>query len=617
VTDAQIATSAAPVEQAPNAPKIRGLTIDDVTSRDLDDAVWTEEGEDGSTKVFVTIALASDLVRLGSRADALARTHVETRYDAHGHAPMLPRGMEERVSLLPGQFRHGLTVELTYGPAPDFALLGAEVFLSKIVSKAKLAYGAVPEILATPGHVLHEPMGRMMAVAQALLNRRRRRGALVLYDLAHGWVATEEGHVRKLERAADAAGHILVQELAIAANEAMATWAKERGVPILYRVHQAIGDPSEARDLLVQALGDATETGDAVTWLDELRAMFGKRMHRAEYSAEPAAHFGLNLHCYTHASSPIRRYADLVTQRQIAAALGGGPLPHTREEIAAIAGHINSTLALVRDARSEGARAASNTKAERALSGERTMRTLIPVDFERVVKVAARSGEDAPEVLVDAFLERLAAGNMPALPQCVALLEPTLSTGAGSGWQRIRAAILAMLAEKPCNAVTILAIAGQVFAGWVAPMERCDFEGPDHARTFRSVRRRGDVEVAQTARTAKEASQRSAVALLAALVGLRCPFFAPEPEPAAPAPPAVKAKAWSPEGKDPVSALQEHAQAFGNPSPTYDFEMSGPSHAPSFTCTSTYRGDETTGAGNKKRDAQKNAAAAQIYLLTR
>ena len=133
-----------------------------------------------------------------------AKERVVTRYYLGGHSSMLPRGVEEKLSLLPGVRRKGVTVELLFGASNE--LVGTRIEATTIESVAKLSYDQIPAILATPGHVLHGPTKRLAAVASALMGQRRARGAFVLYDLTHGWVASEEGHIKKLERVAGRSG---------------------------------------------------------------------------------------------------------------------------------------------------------------------------------------------------------------------------------------------------------------------------------------------------------------------------------------------------------------------------------------------------------------------------
>lgn len=601
--------------------KFRGITIDDFHSTDLDDALWAEADGAGTT-VWVTIAGAASLVTPGSDIDDAARRRVVTRYFAGGHSSMLPRALEEKLSLLPERKKDAVTVTLSFNAEGSYT--GATITPGTFRSLAKLTHGDVTGILADKKHRLHDVVGRLAAISTRLLAARRQRGALILYDLTEGWVSTEEGAIKKLERAADAVGHILVQEMMIAANVAVAEYACAHSIPVLYRNHQAVGAGPD-RAALVALLDQAVKSGEAVQWLEEVRRATGIAMHRAEYGATTLGHFGLNLPAYLHFTSPIRRYADLVVQRQILAHVQGAPLPYTAEQIAAIASHINATLAEHREAEHEHHKDRANSRAQVAMKDDRKLDALSGSDLERVLRVGIRSGEDCPETLASVIDRRLADSRMPVICQALLLCDLVAQ---GPRWTAARARVIERLTRRPDDALSILSMAKNIFPASPAALAESSVEdrGDGHPARFVARWKVGDVEAVQEGTRQSLARQRAAVNLLAVLSGAGVtPSWtssAPGQGAAAaegsapPAPQAMPTPEGAPvraaDGRDPISVLGEHAQKGGRPAPSYSFTWNGESHAPICTCACTYNGATVSGQAVKKQDAKRIAARAQL-----
>jgi ribonuclease R len=377
--------------------KVCGVTIDAAESRDLDDAVWIAPGAGGRAFVQVHISDVASLVPKGHDFDAPAMERAATVYRPRWSAPMLPPGLADvAASLRPGAARPTITIEMEVDGAgfPQ----GPRIYPSEFTSLGRLTYEAVPAILGGVGarHEAVDALRAMEACARRWLGRRRDRGALALYDLNNGWVATEEGHIKRIEAVDATIGYVIVQEMMIAANAAVACWCAERDVPILFRNHTARAAAPPRAEILEQlALAQGEAAIDVVT----LREFVHLALNRADYGPALRGHYGLNLPAYAHCTSPIRRYADLVVQRQIAAVARGEVPPHSRDELEAIAASVNATLAARREredaARSEREKARVDGRAEAAL-GRGSLRGLDDARFERVVKVAVRSGAEPP-----------------------------------------------------------------------------------------------------------------------------------------------------------------------------------------------------------------------------
>jgi ribonuclease R len=327
---------------------------------------------------------------------------------------------------------------------------------------------------------------------------------------------------------------------------------------------------------------------------------------RADYGASLKGHFGLNVPAYTHFTSPIRRYADLVTHRQIRALLRDEPLPYTIEDVAAFALHINETLQAERDATSDAFKERDEKRARRAIDTRR-MDGLIMKEFERVVKVEARAGDAPSEGFLEAISKRLPDGR-------VSILCFTVIFGEGPQipeWAPVYQTLVDHLVGHPEDALSILA-QGQNVVGWPEPVFLSRDEGPDHAKTFYVTAKLALEPELQSppiwGKSLKEAKQKAAVWLLAAMSRVQLDVGTP-PE-VKPAEPVKSAPKPTMSGKDPVSALHEWCQARSQSMPDYSFEASGPSHLPTIVCTCTLNGISRTGTASKKQDAKKLAAKA-------
>jgi ribonuclease R len=594
----------------PPRTKVLGITLDDTHTRDIDDAFWLSQEEDG-LHVFVSIADVASGVDKGSPEDEKAHQMTATRYFATGNSPMLPRHLsEDHLSLWPGKKRQSLTVELTYDAA--YKLTGSKLYRSQIVSEAKLAYKDVPGYLKDESYIGHKLLTDASKLAFALLDRRRSEGAMVLYDLNNGWVMTEEGYLKKLEDHEDTIGYIIVQELMIAANRAVSTWCLSCDIPILYRNHLARKATPDRAELMAQIKG-AFET--PLANLDIVRQQTHMFLERAEYSPILRGHFGLNLSAYTHFTSPIRRYADLVNHRQIRAHLKGEPLPYTQEDLEALAKHINEVNLAERQATSEHMKEKADTKARSAALDVRRIDGLGAKDFERVVKVETRSGQDPSPSFAEAFIQRARDGRVPLI--CLT----TVLAGAPetSAWRELRSVVLENLGKHPHNVPSVLAQAMQIH-GWPGIVFKAEASGPPHAPVFKvsaSFGADGAPAPMVEASTRKEADQRASLALLAARFDLPMPVVAEAPKAPPMAVQVAKKRGFDfTQQKDPVALLQEFCQAESLAPPEYTFEQTGPSHVPEITCTVKLCGKAKTVKAGSKKDAKRLAAVAMIGSLS-
>ncbi len=334
------------------------FTIDPDTAKDFDDAISVRR-EAGGVRAWVHIADVSHFVPAGSPLDRGAAARALSTYVPGLVAPMLPPELSDDLcSLRPHVERLCVTVELPPGGEPSF-------YRSRIRSDARLTYGQ-----AQRRDVPAEVAGELeLAAAHSAELRRRRfaRGALRVESPEIAFEFDGEGGVARAWKEGEPEAHGLVEELMIAANEAVAGLLAGRRREALYRVHER-PDP-QAVSLLVAKLADlgvptppvpeqlfpadaarvAAETSERVaTYVEQsgrgreaFPALVLRALKQARYDPRNLGHSGLASPAYCHFTSPIRRYPDIVCHRALLRELGVSdePLP---EDLGELAGHTSA-----------------------------------------------------------------------------------------------------------------------------------------------------------------------------------------------------------------------------------------------------------------------------------
>ncbi|MBN1595115.1 ribonuclease R, partial [candidate division FCPU426 bacterium] len=332
------------------------VTIDGADARDFDDAVWCEDLPAGGWRLSVHIADVAHYVKTGTPLDLEARERGTSVYLPDRVLHMLPEPLSCGVcSLKPGEDRLALSAFMNI--SAQGKIMATEFRRTVIHSHGRLTYENVEQVLQ--GHPGGGPedgfvpeLLRLHAVAKALRKQRQARGSLD-FDLPDPKVVLgPDGLVQTIEKRPQLDSHKLIEDCMIAANEAVARYLRRHDRPTLYRVHEppsgeklldftefighfgytfTPGDPKEVSKLfqrLLKSWDKKPET--AVLNMALLRAM-----KLAVYSPKNVGHFGLASECYTHFTSPIRRYPDLIVHRMLAAQWDqGGPGPQ-RHELAA------------------------------------------------------------------------------------------------------------------------------------------------------------------------------------------------------------------------------------------------------------------------------------------
>ncbi|RUM87371.1 MAG: hypothetical protein DSZ24_06230 [Thermodesulfatator sp.] len=307
----QEAESLAP-EEAPreDLSALETFTIDAEETRDFDDALSLERR--GETLVVgVHIADVASVIPPQTRTFAEARRRGQSLYLPEGVIPMLPPVLSEgRLSLRQGESRPAVSFFLHF--TPQGKLLQSEIRLTQIRVSRRLTYEEVDQALLQG----EEPFRTLYALTKAFQEERRKQGALAV-TLPEVVIRVEDGEIR-LERLEFTPARELVAECMIAANYAAARFLHQKGVPALYRYQ---------KEPLERILREGEEK-DLVRAFQQLRFLV-----RGETGLSPEFHHGLGLPAYTTATSPIRRFLDLVIQHQLRAVLLGRTPPFSEEAL--------------------------------------------------------------------------------------------------------------------------------------------------------------------------------------------------------------------------------------------------------------------------------------------
>jgi VacB/RNase II family 3'-5' exoribonuclease len=355
-----------PPAAARGARDLRGLlwsSIDNDTSRDLDQIEYTEALPNGSYRVLIGIADVDAFVPKGSPIDAHALRETTTVYTGVEIFSMLPEELSTgTTSLLEGQERAALVIEFTVDAQAKIA--ASDIYLAQVVNKAQLAYPSVgawlagtaaapPKVAASAS--LQQQLRMQNQIAQKLRLERSSHGALNLQTIETHPIRVSDGEIDiEAEQKNDATQ--LIEDFMIAANGVVARSLAAKHFSSIRRVVKtpkrwdrivelarpmgtqlpAEPDPKPLHDFLCeQQAKDPDHFADLSLAVIKL---LGPGEYVLDQAGEPAeGHFGLAVQDYTHSTAPNRRYADLVTQRLLKAMIAGRPSPYTDGELAQVA----------------------------------------------------------------------------------------------------------------------------------------------------------------------------------------------------------------------------------------------------------------------------------------
>jgi len=316
------------------------VTIDGADAKDLDDAIVVKKLDNGNYKLGVHIADVSYYVTDGSAMDYEAFERGTSSYLTDRVIPMLPQRLSNGIcSLHPNVDRLTLSCEMeinSNGTVVDY-----DIFKSVMRSSERMTYEAVNKILMDKDEETRKeyenlvPMFEDMEDLHNILEKKRHERGAIDFDSPEAEVIVDdEGNALDIELRERGVGERLIESFMLSANETVSEHFSKQNLPILYRIHARPDEkkiqtflefvtnfgisitgtkenvsPKDLQEVISKVKGESEETVISMLLL--------RSMQQAKYDVEPIGHFGLAAEYYSHFTSPIRRYPDLILHRQI------------------------------------------------------------------------------------------------------------------------------------------------------------------------------------------------------------------------------------------------------------------------------------------------------------
>lgn len=390
---------------------LRIVTVDGEDAKDLDDGVYAEKRPDGSFFLGVYIADVSWYVREGSALDNEAYERGTSVYLVDRVCPMLPKALSNGIcSLNAGVDRLAMACEMII--TPDGKVSSYEIFPTIIHVYRRLSYTIVNKILVDKDETFiedHKDILPMLQILEelrnAMKNYRHSRGAID-FDIPEVKVKMDQnGKPVNLVKREGSLGESIIEQCMLAANETVAEHMCLKKLPFMYRIHQNPSDEKISRlNQLLAAFGlflkkNSEGTIEPMQLQNVLEKVEGRpeerivstvslrSMQQARYSDQCLGHFGLAATYYTHFTSPIRRYPDLIVHRLLRETFATGTMPEKRQA------YLMETLPEVAEQASNRERIAVEAERETTdLKKTEYMAQFIGDDFEGVISSVTSFG---------------------------------------------------------------------------------------------------------------------------------------------------------------------------------------------------------------------------------
>lgn len=512
------------VEQEPSPEEYRGrrdrrdlpiVTVDGEDSKDLDDGVFARRNPDGSFFLGVYIADVSWYVRENQPLDREARERGTSVYLVDRVIPMLPKELSNGIcSLNAGVDRLAMACEMQISPEGE--VTSYEIVPTVIHVYRRLTYNIVNKVLVdkaepflSDNQDIREMLETLEALRHVLKAKRHRRGSID-FDVPEVKVKLDDkGHPVALIKREGSLAESIIEECMLIANETVARHMDTKQQPFMYRVHEQPSDEKiERLNSLLGAFGlfvHQSETGDIKPMdvqqvLEKVKGKPEERiistvalrsMQQARYSDMSLGHFGLAARYYTHFTSPIRRYPDLIVHRLLRETFATGSIPAERQA------KLRTMLPEIADHASERERIAIEAERE-------------TTDMKKIEYMAQFVGEEFTGIIsgVTAF-GILSSSTMASRDSSTSRRWSTITTStakSSSRWSasaRIRRTASAMRSKScSCARMSKSAISTSC-SRTTAPMTRSRCGMPCAAAAIRGRSRRRPTRSIRTTRTAR------------------------------------------------------------------------------------------------------------------
>ena len=324
-----------------NMTHLNVFSIDDDDTLDIDDALSIERLGDGTLRLGVHIAAPAAAISIGSPLETEARHRATSVYIPEMRIPMLPTILSENaLSLMEGQKRASITFFMTFNS--DFTQISSEIIPSYIRSGHRLTYDIAEHLIEDGNDVLSDEIRLIQEITEVSAANRRANGAIDIdlpeYKLTYS-EADDTYHLKPIDPVM--MSRLLVAECMILANHAAAEFCDMHDIPALYRIQPPpVSVPSQ-------------ETLDSLP-NDMMRAYALRRcMQPAASSMTPGPHAGLGLDKYLQATSPLRRYTDLIAHYQFESWFAGQKPRFDAEQFNAMLSETDLGLTHARSASAE------------------------------------------------------------------------------------------------------------------------------------------------------------------------------------------------------------------------------------------------------------------------
>jgi ribonuclease R len=334
------------IEKRQDLRAVTTFTIDPEDAKDFDDAISIEKRSDGNLDIGIHIADVTHYVPAGSALDKEAAKRATSVYLADRVCPMLPERLSnELCSLRPNEDKLTFSVVATF--TPEGSLVGHWIGRTIIHSDKRFSYEEAQALLENPIGEYAAELAQIDKIAKTLRKKRFKEGSIAFETTEVRFELDEQGKPIRVKLKVRKDAHLLIEDLMLLANKLVASkigvLSKEKKeVPFVYRVH---GQPDQEKlsqfARFAQKFGHDLDidtplhTAEALNKLmaaikgnpeqDLLEKLAIRSMAKAFYTTNNIGHYGLGFEFYTHFTSPIRRYPDMMVHRALQAFLINGP----------------------------------------------------------------------------------------------------------------------------------------------------------------------------------------------------------------------------------------------------------------------------------------------------